>query len=400
MDLRSHYPYWLLKNGIVTAYPSLNKNLKTEVVVIGAGIAGALACWYLQKKGFQIVVVDKRHVGSGSTAASTSLLQYEIDTPLRKLIALVGEKNAVRSYELGIESIAEIGSITEKLKMDVGFLRRKSFQFASHKEDVSGLREEYQLRKNIGIDLHWLSAEDVKSKYGFAAPGGLLSAVGAQLDAYAFTHAIFNKCKEPQVRIFDKTEIRNIQYRKKTIDLITSNAHRIEAKYLVIACGYESQKYIPKKIEELNSTYAIISEPMQQKKMWFENSLIWETARPYLYLRTTDDGRILIGGKDDDFHAAYKRDRALPSKVKALEAAFNRLFPKIEFKTDFQWAGTFGSTKDGLAFIGSIKQMPRTYFGLGFGGNGITFSAIAGRMIADMLSGKKDPDVQIFSFDR
>ncbi|HWA33919.1 MAG TPA: FAD-dependent oxidoreductase [Cyclobacteriaceae bacterium] len=400
MDLRTHYPYWLLKNGIVNVYPSLHRDIRTEVAIMGAGVAGALACWYLQKKGFQVVVLDKRHVGSGSTAASTSLLQYEIDTPLRELIALVGERNANRSYELGIESLKNIAKISDELGTDVGFAHRKSFQFASHKKDVSGLEEEYRLRKKIGIDLRFLDPDEVKSKYGFAAPGGLLSATGAEIDAYAFTHAIFNKCKEPQVRIFDKTEIKNIRHSKKTVELETSSGFTIKADYLIIACGYESQKYIPKKIQDLDSTYAIVSEPMRQKKMWFEDSLIWETAQPYLYLRTTSDRRILIGGKDDEFQAAYKRNRALPSKARALEHAFSKLFPRIEFKTDFQWAGAFASTKDGLPFIGSIRQRPRTYFGLGFGGNGITFSAMAGKMIAAMLSGSKNPDAEIFSFDR
>jgi glycine/D-amino acid oxidase-like deaminating enzyme len=139
---------------------------------------------------------------------------------------------------------------------------------------------------------------------------------------------------------------------------------------------------------------------LQQEKMWYGNSLIWETAQPYLYLRTTGDRRILIGGKDDAFQDADKRDRVLPLKAKTLERAFNKLFPKIDFKTDFQWAGTFASTKDGLPYIGTIRQHPRTYFALGFGGNGITFSAIAGQMIADMLSGKKNRDAEIFAFDR
>ena len=181
---------------------------------------------------------------------------------------------------------------------------------------------------------------------------------------------------------------------------MTFNKKKIRAKKLVIACGYESQKYIPFKVQELQSTFAIASEPFQEKNFWYRNALIWETQTPYLYLRTTTDKRIIVGGKDIPFTNPNKRDLLIPQKAKSLEESFAKLFPEIEFKTDFKWAGTFASTKDGLPFIGPIRQRPHTYFALGFGGNGITFSVIAAVIIRDMLTGKKNKDADIFKFDR
>jgi glycine/D-amino acid oxidase-like deaminating enzyme len=175
---------------------------------------------------------------------------------------------------------------------------------------------------------------------------------------------------------------------------------KIKARKLVIACGYESGAYIPKKVETIRSTYAIVSEPFQSPPLWHRNALIWETASPYLYLRTTKDNRVLIGGKDDDFSDARMRDKALPGKARALEAAFSKLFPAIDFKTDFKWAGAFASTKDGLPYIGCLPGRPHTYFALGFGGNGITFSVLAAQIIRNLITGKKDEDAGLFGFDR
>ena len=76
MDLRSDFPFWLLDKGIIHSYPSLLKDIRTDIVMMGAGISGALTAWYLCHAGFKTVVVDKRHVGMGSTAAITALLQY------------------------------------------------------------------------------------------------------------------------------------------------------------------------------------------------------------------------------------------------------------------------------------------------------------------------------------
>ena len=400
MDLRSDSPYWLLKSGVIKNYPSLSSSKTTDVAIMGGGITGALMAWHLCRKGFSVIVVDKRHVGMGSTAASTSLLQYEIDTPLTELADKVGERNAVRSYKLCIKSIYDLQKICAGLKNDVGFELKNSFQFASSKKDAVDLEKEYKLRKKHNIDLRWLTESVIKSKFGFSAPAGVLSNDGAQVDSYQLTHALLEQATQWGLQTFDTTEVTNIHYRRKKVTLETSTGNKIEAKHLVIACGYESQKYIPKKIEELNSTYAIISEPFAEKKLWYNNCLIWETATPYLYMRTTPDHRIIIGGKDDEFSNPSKRDKALPKKVKALEKSFARYFPNYRFKTDFQWAGTFGETKDGLPYIGSIPQRANTSFALGLGGNGITFSVIAAQILTDKLLGRPNKDGAIFGFDR
>ncbi len=116
MNLRSPYPYWLLRHGIINSYPSLDVDLKTDIVIMGAGISGALVANQLCQAGYRVVIVDRRHAGMGSTAASTSLLQYEIDKPLHQLINVVGEKNAVRSYLLCREAILDIKKICSTIK--------------------------------------------------------------------------------------------------------------------------------------------------------------------------------------------------------------------------------------------------------------------------------------------
>lgn len=400
MDLRSDYPYSLLRQGIINSYPSLQDDVECDVAVMGAGITGALVSYELCGAGFDVINVDRRHVGMGSTAASTGMLQYEIDTPLRKLIRMVGENNAVRAYQLCEQSIHDITGICKQLDCDSGFRSSPSFQYAGRKNHLKGLKKEYEIRKKSGFQVEWMDAKDIADKYGFHAPGGLFSSTGAQIDAYSFTHALFEKHSGSNLRVFDHTEIRKIDHGKKEIILSSNDGKKIKCKYLVIACGYESHHYLKKKYETFHSTYAIVSEPMKQTEFWHENSLIWETSDPYIYLRTTHDNRILIGGADEKFSNAKRRDSILRKKAKDLESAFNDLFPKISFKTDFKWAGTFAKTKDGLPFIGSVPYLSNTFFALGYGGNGITFSLIAAQIIRDKLKGKANADEKIFSFER
>jgi glycine/D-amino acid oxidase-like deaminating enzyme len=400
MDLRSDYPYWLLRQGIMRSYPSLQKNISTGVVIMGGGISGALAAWYLIHAGFNVTLVDRRHIGMGSTAASTALLQYEIDIPLYKLIDKVGEKNAIRSYQLCKEAIYILGNIASDLNLKNCFKQKPSFQYASYSKDKKDLKKEFDLRKKNGFSIEWMEEKDIRKKYGFAKSAGLLSKDGAEVDAYHLTHALLEKCIARGLQVYDHTEIVKIHHHKKSVELLTNAGKKIKAHKLVIACGYESQRYIPKQVQELDSTYVIISEPHDQKEFWYKNSLIWETQTPYLYLRTTADNRIIVGGKDIPSSDPLKRDKLLPSKAKSLQESFKKLFPSIPFYIDFKWAGTFGSTKDGLPYIGSIPQRPNTYFALGLGGNGITFSVIAAQIICDILKEKDNKDAEIFSFDR
>jgi glycine/D-amino acid oxidase-like deaminating enzyme len=174
----------------------------------------------------------------------------------------------------------------------------------------------------------------------------------------------------------------------------------VKADYAVFATGYEAQEFLPKHVVSLKSTYALASEPIEEFPGWWERCLIWETARPYLYLRTTDDNRVFVGGEDDRFGNPEKRDRQVKAKTDRLAKRFCEMFPAVELEVAYRWAGTFGETEDGLPFIGQIPQMPRCYFALGFGGNGIIHSMIAAEIIRDAVLNRRNTDPRLFRFDR
>jgi glycine/D-amino acid oxidase-like deaminating enzyme len=402
MDLRSNNPYWLLRHGIRNVFPSLRENQHADITVIGAGITGALITYHLCKAGFSVNVVDKRHAGFGSTAACTGLLQYEIDVPLSDLITKVGSGNAVRSYELCRASLVSLKKITDSLKTDTGFREVPSLQFASYKSHRKKLQLEYDTRKKYDLcDLDWLESEDVNRLFGFEAPAAILSEPGATVDAYAFTHELLTRSIETgAVKVYDHTLIKSIHHGKKSVTVTSAEGRKLSSRYLIIACGYESQKYLSKQVEIPNSTYAIISEPLEKQTVWHKNAMIWETADPYLYMCITDDNRISVGGKDDKFYNPDKRDGKLSGKAASLKKSFCKLFPFIDFRIDFSWAGYFSKSKDGLPYIGAVSERPHTYFALGFGGNGINFSVIAAELITDVLTGKENHDLSLFSLER
>lgn len=336
----------------------------------------------------------------GSTAASTALLQYEIDESLKSLIKVAGRNRAEKAYLACRDAIKSIADIVKKEKLSVGFSQLPSFQYASRKKDVAGLEDELTARKKIGLEVDWLEPDDIEKRFKFRAPAGLLSKSGAQIDAFRMTHALLSR-KADNLHVFDTTKITSIDCRKRGVRLRTQCGHTIKAGTLVVACGYESQKLIPFKVVDLSTTYALISKPVSPDLFWEQNALIWETKTPYLYMRTTPDNRILVGGRDDEKrHEGKTRRRRLAKKVRGLLDDVHRLRPDLPLYPEFSWAGTFGGTKDALAYVGDIPCMANTYFILGFGGNGIVFSQTGAEIVRDRILGKENPLTDLYTFDR
>ena len=93
---------------MLQAYPPLERDVRSDAVVIGGGITGALLSDALVRAGSTCTIIDGRDIGQGSTSASTALLQYEIDTPLHQLAARIGRRPAERAYRLGVRAIGQI----------------------------------------------------------------------------------------------------------------------------------------------------------------------------------------------------------------------------------------------------------------------------------------------------
>ena len=400
MDLHSGAPFWLVRNGLGQSHAPLTRDDRCEIAIIGAGITGALVADALTELGKDVVLIDRRDAGLGSTCASTALLQYEIDVELAPLIALVGESAAVRSYQLGIEAIAEVAMLVEGLDDRCGFARRESTYLASTKRDERRLREESALRRSHGFDVDFWDRDRVRDGYGFPAHGAIRSREAAEVDALRLTTCLLTRALTRGARLYARTVVVDYQSRADGVTLHTSRGHRVVADRVVFAPGYEPPPGIRDGLVALNSTFALVTEPVESFGPWEDRSLVWESARPYTYMRSTPDGRILIGGRDLPFRDATLRDLVLPAQTRKLAKRLEQLLPTVPTQVAFSWAGTFGQTKDGLPYIGANPDFPHGLFALGYGGNGITFSVIAAGIIRDLVSGTPNADAEIFRFNR
>lgn len=400
MDLRSGAAFWPLRNGLLHSYPALDHDERADVAVIGAGVTGALVADRLIGAGADVVIVDKRDVASGSTAATTGLLQYATDTSLLELSDSVGLDRGVRAWRLGVEAIDDIERLCAAMGDPCGFERRPSLYLASSSRDGKTLKREHALRAAHGFDVEWFSRAGLRARYGIDAHGAIYGRGDAQIDAHRFTHRLLERAERGGARVYDRTEVTAVRVRDAGVTIETSRGPTITARRIVWATGYEAAESGGKRAGWRHSTWAVVSEPIADFDRWSDRALIWETARPYLYARVTDDGRVLLGGEDEPFSSRHDSPRRLVKKTATLLARFAQLFPSIAIEPAYSWAGVFTSTKDGLPYIGATPEHPHAWLALGYGGNGITFSMIAAGLIRDAWRVAPSADAPIFAFDR
>ena len=169
-----------------------------------------------------------------------------------------------------------------------------------------------------------------------------------------------------------------------------------------MAAGYANQQWLKQRVAKNLSSYAFITDPIDADTLgMLRDTMVWESARPYVYLRTTGDGRLLVGGEDDAVDIPARRDRRVEKKTRLLMKKIGSLFPELPITPAFSWAGTFAETEDGLPFFGPhAEHGGRLHFAMAYGGNGITYSMIGAGLIRALIERRKHPLSELFSFDR
>lgn len=401
MRLRTQESFWLLSNGLLHSYPSLpDQHEACEMVVVGGGITGALISHALMEKGYRVLLLDKRDIANGSTAATTSMLQYEIDVPLYQLIEMIGEEAAVQCYRCGIEAIRNLGILIQRHGFNCGFEQKQSLYIAHEQKHVSWLKTEFTKRNQYGLGVKWLNAAEIKKDYGIRCYGGILSEVAASVDAYRLAHELIAFNVSRGMKVYDQTVIKEVNRHEGQHQIVTDSGGMITCKKIVYCTGYEATEHLKEKTADVFYTYACVSEQGIEIPEKLHNTLVWDTGSPYLYMRTTNDRRLLVGGEDTISGHTFFQNRIKERKSVKLQKMLVKMMPDIHFVEDFSWAGSFGTTKDGLPYIGESPEHPDSIFVLGFGGNGITFSVQGMKLVTDLLEGKSNKLAHSYRFGR
>ncbi len=400
MRLRTFESFWLVKNGLLYSYPSLQHNIDTQVAVIGGGITGALVSHALIEKGYKVILLDKRDIAQGSSSATTSMLQYEIDVPLVELAGMIGEEGAVACYKAGIDAIKDLENLIKADQIDCGFQPKESLYIAHSRLAGKQLYQEFEMRDKHGLGVQWLDAKQVRERYGLKSFGAILSRSGASVDAYKLAHELIQMNARRGMQVYDQTFIERFNLDAARPVLQIREGCTVTCDKVIFCTGFESTELLKETVAKLFYTYACVSETGIKISDRLNNTLVWDTEDPYLYMRSTDDGRLLVGGEDSSNNLSFFQQKIKERKSVKLVKKLEKILPGINFIADFNWGGTFGTTKDGLPYIGASPEYKNAIFVLGFGGNGITFSVQAMGIVPVLLEGGEHLLARYYAFGR
>lgn len=200
----------------------------------------------------------------------------------------------------------------------------------------------------------------------------------------------------------DRTVLHSLDATARGVTARTEDGATIRARHVVLAMGYANQRWLKQRVARNRSSYAFITDPIDADVLGrLRTTMVWESARPYLYLRATGDRRLLVGGLDDAIDIPARRDRRVQSKADKLMKQLLHWFPRLDPVPAFSWAGTFAETADGLPFFGPHDQWgPRVHFAMAYGGNGITYSMIGAQLLRAGIERRAHPLAGLFGFGR
>jgi glycine/D-amino acid oxidase-like deaminating enzyme len=394
-DLRTGRSVWADSPGLGVPVRPLSRAISVDVCIVGAGISGAFMAHELSRD-HSVAVLDRRPPLMGSTVASTAMLQWEIDLPLTALGEKIGAKDAARAWRRSRSAVDDLKRIVAEERIVCGLKDKGSLYLAGDEYGHRALEAEAGARAAFGLESRYVGPAELRDLYGIERTGAIVSEGSASADPARLAAGLLRRAQANGARVYSPVEALEVLGDPDGVTLTTDAGVAVRARKVVFCCGYEFPKVVPTPEAEVISTWAMASKPRAACPAWLRDMLVWEASDPYLYFRMGGDGRLIVGGEDEADPVAHEDKAKLKRKCETIAGKLKRLLPQVEFEIDYSWAGAFGESTTGLPSIGPVPGLEHGWAVMGFGGNGITYSVIASRIVATEVRGGSDPDADLY----
>jgi glycine/D-amino acid oxidase-like deaminating enzyme/nitrite reductase/ring-hydroxylating ferredoxin subunit len=391
-------------------FTKLTRNISTDVMIIGGGIAGMTTAYLLSKAGKKVILVEDGYIGSGETGRTTAHITHALDDRYYNLEKIHEKQGAQKAAESHTAAIDLIESIAKEEKIDCEFERLDGFLFLDPTDKKESLDKELKATHNAGIS----NTEIIQQSPlpSFDTGPCLRFPNQAQFQPlkylYGLAGAITNKYKG---EIFTETHAQEINFNDTATTIKTLEGYTINATNIVIATNApivnETSKIYDK--QEPYRTYVIGAS---LKKYSVPKALYWDTGdqnsknrvSSYHYIRiqnveNSDSNDLLIVG-GEDHKTGETDDGRYEERFGSLEAWTRKRFPIEDIK--YKWSGQVMEPMDSLAFIGHNPghNGKNLYIATGDSGNGITHGTIAGMILSDSILRRHNPWQDVYDPSR
>lgn len=368
--LMIHQSYWPEK----VSFPFLTRlhhSLNTDVLVIGAGIAGLTTAYFLARAGVKVVVIDRLRPILGNTGYTTAHLSWVLDERYFDLIKIHDEDKlrlVLKSHAWAIDFLEQTA---RTLNIDCNYQRVNGFLELKPGDPISILDEEKKEIEKLGIRLTFEGTALKIEQQARFHPAKFLAALAKNILGYGG-------------EIYTETAVEKIESEKTFLE----GGHVIKAAHIVSATHAPIHLPLFPVKQEAYQTY-VVAAPVAKGKV--PDILFWDTDDPYHYVRINElndtQDLLIVGGED---HKTAQAEEVEEACYQRLEKWVRSRYPFVD-KFSHRWSGQVLETQDGLAYIGRIPKNKNVYVATGFSGNGMTYGTIAARLISDLILDQKNP---------
>ena len=420
--------YWINSEKNKEKYNKVEKNIETDICIIGGGITGISTAYYLTKENLKVTVLDMGKIGFQTTGNSTAKITSQHGLFYKDLKDSKGEDFARLYYDAIEDAIKNIKKIVEKEKIQCDLECQSAYVLAANREEVQKVKDEVEVVRGFGGHAEYLEREDIDKNLLILNP---LAAIRfknqAQFNSYKYTIELAKICKNLGANIYENTKVVDVRDEKDYYYLETEDGYKIKAKYLVITTKYpiinipgfyfmkmyQSTSYgisIPVKEKLFDGMYITSTNPKVSLRMAkVDNNIIKDVVDGNIenYAKQDKENRKRVKEKQNskidneyvlivvgaDHKTGEKTD--LSNSYKKLENIAKQIYP--QGKVENYWNTEDCITLDKIPYIGKYSNIwENAYVATGFNKWGITTSNIAANIITDMIIGRKNRYEDIF----
>jgi glycine/D-amino acid oxidase-like deaminating enzyme/nitrite reductase/ring-hydroxylating ferredoxin subunit len=370
-------------------FPGLAEDLRTQVCVVGGGIAGLTTAYLLTRAGKAVVLVDDGGVASGETGRTTAHLTAALDTRYADLIRLHGDERTRMAAESHLAAIQRIESIVSLEDIECDFERVDGFLILDQKSKHALLDRELTAVRQMGMaDAALFERAPLDT---FDSGVTLRFPRQAQFHPLKYVQGLVRAIVRDGGAIYGETKVIDINDGEPAT-VKTSMGHTIVADDVVVATHSPVNDWMV--MHTKLAPYRTYVIGMQIPKESVPLLLLWDTGNPYHYVRVQpgsgDDAShdiLIVGGEDHKTGQAEDTN----DRFHRLEAWTRARFPMAEAMV-FQWSGQVLEPVDGLGYIGKNPGADQhIYIITGDSGNGMTNGTLGGMLITDLITGRENP---------
>lgn len=387
---------------------------QADVVVVGAGLTGALTAYTFAAAGVKVIVLDADRIGRGGTAFSSGWISEDPGVPFATVERAVGLRAARRAWQAWRRAALDFTALLKRLDVKCRLDERGAITVAATAEQVARLKKDLKARRDAGLDASMLTARAVKDELALDAAAGLRARAGGTIDPYRACVGIAAAAAERGAHIFERSPVRRITFTRKTLDVHAAGG-TIRADRVVIATALPRTLF--KALARhfwFHTSYFALTEPVPAKIRQqaglgrstgrsgdASRSVLRDLAHPPHTIAWLEEERILVHGADSDIAVPRLRSKAVVQRTGQLMYELSTMYPDISgIPPAYGWAVDYARTEEGLPFIGSHRNYPFHLFAFADSSHSVTGSYLASRIFLRQYSGEMDPADAVFGFHR